>query len=62
MKKYITFYDTQKKSFVVAQRQIVYNQWNYAVISEGVINKDQVFDTKEDAIKSLKRSNYIEIK
>lgn len=61
MKKYVTFYDTNMHTFVIAYRQIQENQWKKIEIKEGIIDKDQVFDTKEKAIKSLKGSNYIEI-
>ncbi len=61
MKKYVTFYDLNRGTFVITQREVRENQWGYIEISEGIINKDQVFETKDEAIKSLRGSNYIEI-
>ncbi len=61
MEKYVTFYDLNRGTFVITQRQIKETQWNKVEISEGIISKDQVFEAKDEAIKSLKGSNYIEI-
>lgn len=61
MKKYVTFYDLNRGTFVITKRKIQENQWEKIEIKEGIIDKDQVFDTKEKAIKSLRGSNYIEI-
>jgi len=61
MKKYVTFYDTSRHIFVITQRETKENQWGYIEILEGIIRKDQIFDTRDKAIASLKGSNYIEI-
>lgn len=59
MEKIITFYDTIKESFIITKRIVFKNEYDYIIINEGIINKNQVFDTIEEAIQSLKRSNYI---
>ncbi len=59
--KYVTFYDTNKHTFIITQREVTYNQWGKCIIAEGIIQPNQVFDSKDNAIKSLRGSAYIEI-
>lgn len=61
MEKYVTFYDLDRGTFVITKREVKENQWGYIEISEGIIRKDQIFETKDEAINSLRGSNYIEI-
>ena len=59
MEKYITYFDTKKNIFVIDKTRIILNDWNRPCIYGGyIINKDFIYNTLEDAIKSLKNSNY----
>lgn len=61
MEKYVTFYDLNKQIFVVTKREVreVEKMKKWYQINEGLIRKEQAFDNQEEAIKSLKSSNYI---
>lgn len=61
MKKYVTFFDLNKNCFILTLREIEGERFGLLEIKEGLIKKNQIFDKKLDAIKSLKNSNFIEI-
>ena len=62
MKRYVTFYDTTKNTFILAKREIYTSKYEgFFGIKEGLIRNEQIFNTRDEAIKSLKNSNYEEV-
>lgn len=59
MIRYITYFDIKKNIFIIDKTRIILNDWDRPCIYGGyIINKDCVYNNLEDAIKSLKNSNY----
>lgn len=59
MEKYITYFDIKKNIFIIDKTRIILNDWDRPCIyGKYIINKDFIYNTLEDAIKSLKNSNY----
>lgn len=59
MIRYITYFDIKKNIFIIDKTRIILNDWDLPCIYGGyIINKDCIYNTLEDAIKSLKNSNY----
>lgn len=59
MIRYITYFSIKKNIFIIDKTRIILNDWNRPCIYGGyIINKDCIYNTLEDAIKSLKNSNY----
>ena len=59
MIRYITYFDIKKNIFIIDKTRIILNEWDRPCIYGGyIINKDYIYNTLENAIKSLKNSNY----
>ena len=59
MNKYITYFDIKKNIFIIDKTRIILNEWDRPCIyGRYIINKDCIYNTLENAIKSLKNSNY----
>ena len=59
MIRYITYFDIKKNIFIIDKTRIILNDWDRPCIyGRYIINKDCIYNTLEDAIKSLKNSNY----
>lgn len=59
MIRYITYFDIKKNIFIIDKTRIILNEWDRPCIyGRYIINKDCIYNTLEDAIKSLKNSNY----
>ena len=53
MIRYITYFDIKKNIFIIDKTRIILNDWNRPCIYGGyIINKDCIYNTLEDAIKS----------
>ena len=59
MIRYITYFDIKKNIFIIDKTKIILNDWDRPCFyGRYIINKDCIYNTLEDAIKSLKNSNH----
>lgn len=59
MIRYITYFDIKKNIFIIDKTKIILNNCDRPIIYGGyIINRNCIYDTLNDAKKSLKNSNY----